>query len=66
MLQNGDTSTCSFGTSQTDDNGFWKYGSEITIKLKYTDWFGYNYTDTQVVKIQDSDSFTGCMWGANA
>ena len=65
MLQNGDTSTCSFGTSQADDNGFWKYGSEITIKLEYTGWFGYKYTDAQVLKIQDSDSFTGYMWGAN-
>ncbi len=65
MLQNGDTSICSFGTSQAGDNGFWKYHSEITMKLKYTGWFGHNYSEDQIVKIQDSDSFTGYTWGVS-
>ncbi|RGP55105.1 hypothetical protein ASB58_08470 [Pseudomonas abyssi] len=66
ILQNGDFTTCSFGTSQSNDNGFWKYGSEVPIRISYKGWFGYKYSDTQIIKIQDSDSFTGYMWGSNA
>jgi len=66
LLQNGDTTTCSFGTSQANDQGFWKYGSEIILNLKYKGWFGYTYKETQKIKIQDSESFTGYMWNPNA
>ncbi len=66
LLQNGDRVTCSFGTSRANDEGFWKYGAEIPIEVAYQGWFGYSYTENQVLKIQDSDSFTGYVWNANA
>ncbi|MFO0793176.1 MAG: hypothetical protein U0586_03890 [Candidatus Brocadiaceae bacterium] len=66
ILQNGDIATCSFGTSEANDQGFWKYGAMINVDIKYFGWFGYTYTETQTIKVQDSGSFTGYMWGTNA
>lgn len=63
LLQNGDSSTCSFGTSKANDEGFWKYGANISVNVTYQGWFGYKYSDTQTIQIQDSSSFTGYMWG---
>lgn len=66
ILQNGDTVTCSFGTSEVNDNGFWKYGAVVKVKIKYFGWFGREFIERQSIKIQDSNSFTGYMWGAKA
>ena len=65
ILQNGDSTSCSFGLTKENDSGFWKYGAEFHVVITYEGWFGYTYTETQLLKIQDSDSFTGYMW-ANA
>ncbi|MNF98133.1 hypothetical protein D3C76_1433200 [compost metagenome] len=62
LLQNNDKVSCSFGTSKTDDSGFWKYNSIIPITIQYQGWLGKHYTQKQELHIQDSDSFTGFMW----
>lgn len=61
-LQNGESITCSFGMSQSHDQGFWKYKSELPITIEYIGWFGGNYKETQAVKIMNSDSFTDFHW----
>lgn len=63
VLQNGDFVTCSFGMSQPGDKGFWKYGVNLQVTIDYTGWFGCHYTETQNIKIVDTDSFTGFQWG---
>lgn len=63
ILQNGDSTSCSFGLTQGEDSGFWKHGTEFQVVITYEGWFGYKYKETQLLKIQDSDSFTGYMWG---
>ena len=62
ILQNGESITCSFGTSMAQDKGFWKYLSIFQISIEYYGWFGYHYVDTQKIKIVDSDSFTDFQW----
>jgi hypothetical protein len=49
--------------SQINDEGFWKYRSNLRITIEYLGWFGKHYLETQYLKIVDSDSFTGFMWG---
>ncbi len=61
-LQNGDATSCSFGFTKANDCGFWVYGSVLPIEISYEGWFGYKYRESQLLKIQDSDSFTGFMW----
>lgn len=63
ILQNGEKTLCSFGTSQANNLGFWKYRSTIPVCIKYQGWFGKNYEQTQILHIIDSDSFTGLRWG---
>lgn len=63
ILHNNENIRCSFGTSKSNDAGFWKYGATISIVIKYQGWFGRAYTQEQQVKIIDSDSFTGFLWG---
>jgi hypothetical protein len=63
ILQNGEKTSCSFGTSQTNNLGFWKYGPTIPVSIKYQGWFGKNYEQVQTLCIVDSDSFTGLRWG---
>lgn len=62
ILHNGETIRCSFGTSRENDSGFWKYRAEIPITIQYEGWFGKKYTQEQIIRIIDSDSFTGFMW----
>jgi len=62
-LQNGETITCSFGMSQPNDKGFWKYKSKLPITIEYSGWFGTHYKDMQIVKITNSESFTDSQWG---
>jgi preprotein translocase subunit SecY len=62
ILQNGDATSCSFGFTGVNNSGFWIYGSKISILITYEGWFGYKYEESQLLKIQDSDSFTGHMW----
>jgi hypothetical protein len=64
MLQNGDKTSCSFGTTKANDGGFWRYNSVIPITLHYEGWFGKKYSESQRIRIVDSDSFTGYYWGA--
>lgn len=62
ILHNGDRVSCSFGTTMGNDMGFWKYKASIAIVINYSGWFGLGYTQLQVLRIVDSDSFTGFMW----
>jgi hypothetical protein len=61
-LQNGESITCSFGMSQSHDQGFWKYKSELPITIEYMGWFGTKYKESQTVKIMNSNSFTDFHW----
>ncbi|BCN41084.1 hypothetical protein ALDI51_44030 [Alicycliphilus denitrificans] len=63
ILHNGDRTSCSFGTTQTENSGFWKNRATISITIKYDGWFGLSYTQQQVLEVVDSASFTGYMWG---
>jgi len=62
-LRNGERDSCSFGTSQGEDAGFWKYGATFDIELTYEGWFGRKFKEKQQLRIQDSNSFTGFHWG---
>lgn len=62
VLQNGDRTSCSFGTTKNNDAGFWKYNSQIMVIITYDGWFGRTYREQQALKIVDSDSFTGFHW----
>ena len=62
ILHNNDSVSCSFGTTSTNDSGFWKYGSKITIEIEYEGWFGKKYKQSQELAIIDSESFTGFWW----
>lgn len=63
MLQNDDHASCAFVTTKAKDNGFWRYGAEFHIAISYDGWFGKHYEDAQILKIVDSNSFTGYHWG---
>lgn len=63
ILHNNERIRCSFGTSEENDKGFWKYKSKIPVTIEYKGWFGKKYTQKQEIQIIDSDSFTGFMWG---
>ncbi len=65
-LQNGESMICSFGMSQSNDYGFWKYRTSLPINIEYIGWFGTRYSETQSVKIINSDSFTDFQWGNNS
>jgi len=62
ILHNSEKVRCSFGLSRANDLGFWKYKAAIPITIEYEGWFGKKYTQTQVIQIIDSDSFTGFLW----
>lgn len=63
-LQNNDRTSCSFGTTEANDRGFWKYGATVSINLTYRGWFGRSiYRESQTIQITDSESFTGYFWG---
>jgi len=62
IIHNGASVSCSFGTSQAEDAGFWKYDSKISVIIEYEGWFGKKYKQCQEVQILDSDSFTGFKW----
>lgn len=66
ILQNGESITCSFGMSQPNDRGFWRYRSNLPITVEYSGWFGYHYVDIQNIQFVDSDSFTGFLWGGRS
>lgn len=63
ILHNGDHVSCSFGMTKGIDAGFWKYKSTISVVIKYSGWFGIEYKQPQELKIIDSESFTGFIWG---
>lgn len=63
ILHNGDRTSCSFGTTQIGNSGFWKNRATISITIKYEGWFGLSYTQQQMLEVVDSASFTGYMWG---
>ena len=63
LLQNGARVSCSFGYTEAGDAGFWKYGANLPIKIKYNGWFGSKYEEKQILQILDSESFTGMHWG---
>lgn len=62
ILHNGDRISCSFGMTKSNDTGFWKYKSTISVVIEYAGWFGIEYKQPQELRIVDSDSFTGFMW----
>jgi len=59
LLHNGDKVSCSFGTTQANDTGFWKYDATILITVTYEHWFrtGWRrqYEENQRIRITDSD-----------
>jgi hypothetical protein len=61
VLQNGERMSCSFGTTQANDTGFWKYHATIAIRVFYEGRW-WKHQDEQVIRIADSDSFTGYSW----
>jgi len=63
ILHNNDRTSCSFGTTQANNGGFWKHDATIQVSITYEGWFGWKYRDQQNVRIADSDSFTGYSWG---
>ncbi len=63
LLHNNDRVSCSFGTTEANDAGFWKYDATIPVMITYEGWFGKKYKETQNIKISDSNSFTGYFWG---
>jgi hypothetical protein len=65
LLHNGDRVSCSFGTTQANNTGFWKYNVCLPIEITYEDWFGWKYRDIQTIRIATSDSFTGYSWEAS-
>jgi hypothetical protein len=70
FLQNSDYVSCSFGTTEANDAGFWKYGATIPVSISYEGWVAKkyesglwnNYNELQTIRITDSDSFTGNYW----
>lgn len=62
LLQNNDRVSCSFGTTEKDDAGFWKAGATIPITIHYEGWYGSTYCNKQSIRITDSESFTGYAW----
>ncbi|CAD7387725.1 hypothetical protein VB145_14010 [Xanthomonas arboricola] len=63
VLHNGSRVSCSFGTTQSNDRGFWKTRAQISMTIQYEGWFGEKYVQAQTVEVVDSASFTGYMWG---
>ena len=63
ILHNHSIIKCSFGQSQAQNQGFWKYKAIIPIKIVYEGWFGKKYIQNQNIQIIDSESFTGYQWG---
>jgi hypothetical protein len=63
VLHNGSRVSCSFGTTQSNDRGFWKTRAQISMTIQYEGWFGKKYVQAQTVEVVDSASFTGYMWG---
>lgn len=62
LLQNGARVACSFGMSGKEA-GFWKYGASFPIYIDYQGYFGTRYRGVMEIRIVDSDSFTGHLWG---
>lgn len=62
LLQNNDRVSCSFGTTEKDDAGFWKAGATIPVTIHYEGWHGSSYCNKQSIRIIDSESFTGYAW----
>ena len=66
LLQNGDRTSCSFGTTKANNAGFWKHDAIISTTITYEGWFPgwfWRYKDEQDIQITDSDNFTGYSWG---
>lgn len=65
VLLTNDKTTCSFGTTQDNDSGFWKYGAVIDVEITYNGrWC--KHRDKQHLRILDTDSFTGNYWAEGA
>jgi hypothetical protein len=68
ILQNGERTSCSFGTTAIGDSGFWKYKAIIGITIQYEGWFrGWfekTYCEKQDIQIVNSESFTDYAWGS--
>jgi hypothetical protein len=68
VLHSNASVSCSFGRTERNDTGFWKPNAVIPITIRYEHWFRRwkfgKYNEKQKIKIADSDSFTGHMWGS--
>ena len=63
FLHNGASTKCAFGATRRPASiGFWKPDARIRIKVTYQGWFGREFTERQVLRIHDTDSFTQSMW----
>lgn len=63
VLHNGTHVSCSFGMTHGADAGFWKHAAEFPIRIYYSGWFGKSYIEEMKLRIIDTDTFTGFMWG---
>ncbi|OKO83750.1 hypothetical protein AC628_01195 [Bradyrhizobium sp. NAS96.2] len=61
VLLNNDKTTCSFGTTQVGDTGFWKHQAVIDIEIVYEGRW-QTHREKQQLRIADTDSFTGYQW----
>jgi hypothetical protein len=61
VLLNNDKTSCSFGTTEANDRGFWKYKAIIDVDVVYEGRWR-TYRDKQRLRILDTDSFTGHHW----
>jgi hypothetical protein len=62
LLHNGAHVSCSFGNTEPQDKGFWKYGATFPITIHYQGWFGRTHVERNTLRIVDTDTFTGFMW----
>jgi len=62
LLQNGTRVSCSFGMTRNTGT-FWRYGASFPMYIHYRGYFGTIYQDYISLRIVDSDSFTGHVWG---
>ena len=63
IIHNGSEVSCSFGYTKRTD-GFWKPGATFPICIRYEGMFGSVYTERQIIKITNSENFTGTEWNS--
>jgi hypothetical protein len=70
FLHNGARISCSFGTTQVNDTGFWKNNATIAVEITYESWplgsllesWIGSFKENQNIHVADTNSFTGYYW----